>query len=116
MSQECVTKLKDLHSSVSPALPYELLYGHVGYLYAFLFVSDTLPGSLDEALIEHEVSVILDAGQQGSRLHDIPSPLVFTWHDKVYLGAAHGLTGILTVLLQVSLYLTMHSYMHIHDI
>ncbi|VDN10816.1 unnamed protein product [Dibothriocephalus latus] len=29
-------------------------------------------------------------------------PLMFTWHDKAYLGAAHGFAGILMTLLKVS--------------
>lgn len=84
-------------------MPYEVLYGHAGYLYALLFVGSLVPGGLDENLIEREVSLILDAGHRGSRLDGSPSPLMFTWHGKHYLGAAHGLAGILTVLLQVSL-------------
>ena len=42
----------------------------------------------------------LDAGKAGHRPH-IPSPLMYEWHGTRYLGAAHGLAGILTVLLQV---------------
>lgn len=59
-----------------------------------------VPGGLDEALVEQEVVTILDAGQKDSRSAS-DSPLLFTWHGKHYLGAAHGLAGILTVLLQV---------------
>ena len=33
-------------------LPSELLYGQTGYLYALLFVSSFIPGSIDIALIE----------------------------------------------------------------
>ena len=99
--QECIRKLKELSPSPSLNLPHELLYGHAGYLYSLLFVGSTIPGSLDESLVEQQVSVILDAGQRGSKLYGSPSPLMFTWHDKHYLGAAHGLAGILTLLLQV---------------
>ena len=28
---------------------------------------------------------------------------MYSWHEKHYLGAAHGLVGVLTVLLQASL-------------
>ena len=31
---------------------------------------------------------------------------MFSWHDKVYIGAAHGLAGILTLLLQARDHLT----------
>ncbi|KAL5477431.1 hypothetical protein EMCRGX_G024229 [Ephydatia muelleri] len=43
---------------------------------------------------------VLDVGEAGKE-PDIPSPLMYTWHGKHYLGAAHGLAGIMTVLLQV---------------
>jgi hypothetical protein len=102
-SQDCVSRLKDLvHSPSSSDLPYEVLYGHAGYLYALLYVGDLVPGELDEALVEQEVMKILDAGQKGSRSDSSECPpLMYTWHGKRYLGAAHGLAGILTVLLQV---------------
>ena len=46
------------------------------------------------------VKSTLDAGKAGHCPH-IPSPLMYEWHGTQYLGAAHGLAGILTVLLQV---------------
>ncbi len=30
-----------------------------------------------------------------------PPPLMFEWHDKFYIGAAHGFAGILSTLLKV---------------
>lgn len=33
-------------------------------------------------------------------------PLMYQWHDSYYLGAAHGLSGILYLLLQIKEYLT----------
>lgn len=47
------------------------------------------------------VTLLLEAGKHG-REPGLSSPLMYTWHDKHYLGAAHGLTGILTLLLQVA--------------
>lgn len=46
------------------------------------------------------VSLVVEAGKRG-REEAIASPLMYTWHGKHYLGAAHGLAGIATVLLQV---------------
>lgn len=98
----CVRRLRDLCPSPEDSdLPYEMLNGHAGYLYALLFVGSLVPGTLDEGLVEREVMTILDAGRRGSRHDSSPAPLMFTWHDKHYLGAAHGVAGILTVLLQV---------------
>ena len=101
-SQRYVSQLKELvHVPATSDLPYEVLYGHAGYLYALLFVGELVPGGLDESLVEQEVMAILDAGESGGRSSASRSPLMFTWHGKRYLGAAHGLAGILTVLLQV---------------
>lgn len=33
-------------------------------------------------------------------------PLMYQWHDSYYLGAAHGISGILYLLLQAKNYLT----------
>ena len=43
---------------------------------------------------------MLDVGEAGKE-PEVPSPLMYTWHGKHYLGAAHGLAGIMAVLLQV---------------
>ena len=47
------------------------------------------------------VSMLLSVGQEG-RDPAYCSPLMYSWHGKQYLGAAHGLAGIMTVLMQVS--------------
>ena len=57
------------------------------------------PGRLSLAV--QVISVVVQAGERG-REPAIPSPLMYTWHGKHYLGAAHGLAGIATLLLQVS--------------
>ena len=46
---------------------------------------------------------ILESGKSLSRNEDLSSkcPLMYAWHGKKYYGAAHGPSGILTVLLQV---------------
>ena len=105
-SLECIARLKEVGASATSDLPYEVLYGHAGYLYALLFTGALIPGVLDEDLVKHEVDTILDAGRQGSRDSGSRCPLLFTWHGKHYLGAAHGLVGILLVLLQVRTILT----------
>ena len=97
--RDCVSKLKGLSPGSDSELPYELLYGRAGYLYALLFVGALVPGALDEGLISNQVEVILAGGHRGGA-----APLMYTWHSKHYLGAAHGLAGILTILLQVLQY------------
>ena len=45
---------------------------------------------------------ILDSGKSLSKHERSISPLMYTWHDKHYVGAAHGIVGIMFMLLQVS--------------
>ena len=42
---------------------------------------------------------IVESGHALSRAQRSSSPLMYEWHDKKYLGAAHGLVGILHTLL-----------------
>jgi len=44
---------------------------------------------------------IIESGRAMSRAERSSSPLMYEWHDKKYLGAAHGLVGILHTLLLV---------------
>jgi hypothetical protein len=53
----------------------------------------------DEALAS-VVRAVLESGQEGAKKWNAPSPLMYQWHEKHYLGAAHGLIGILFMLLQ----------------
>lgn len=51
--RKMIRKLKELFANVKadPSMPSELLYGHVGYLYALLFVNKFIPGSIEESII-----------------------------------------------------------------
>ena len=75
-------------------LPFELMYGCVGYLFSLLFLRHYLPDSVDNRLIGRISAYIISAGKR-----DTAGPLMYTWHEKHYLGAAHGLAGILLTLL-----------------
>ena len=100
---DCVQKLKQLyteHKSSFAKLPSELLVGQCGYLYALLLVRVHLPELVEDDLLAEVVSLVLDIGER-QREDQYHAPLMYTWHGKHYLGAAHGLSGILTLLLQV---------------
>ncbi|KAL4705148.1 hypothetical protein ACJJTC_018719 [Scirpophaga incertulas] len=93
--------------SVLDDSPDELLYGKAGYLYALLFVNkyisvkDTIPSSHIEKVVE----AIFESGKQFSKKMKSDCPLLWQWHDKVYFGAAHGMAGILFMLLQAREYI-----------
>ncbi|XP_042569947.1 lanC-like protein 2 isoform X2 [Cyprinus carpio] len=107
-SQECLTKLLQLQRSVlSPDsdIPDELLYGRAGYLYALLYVSKEIgPDAVDETTIAKVVTAILESGKNLSKEEKKAErcPLLYEWHKKQYVGAAHGLAGIYYMLLQPS--------------
>ncbi|CAL8397848.1 unnamed protein product [Arctogadus glacialis] len=105
-SKQCITKLLLLQPAVvgpDSELPDELLYGRVGYLYALLYVNKELgAGTVDEGPISQVVSAILESGQKLSAGQKKAErcPLLYEWHGKQYVGAAHGLAGIFYMLLQ----------------
>ena len=77
----------------------ELMYGCAGYLFALLFAKKYLPDSIDGRLIARVAAHIISVGKEEAKSCPAAT-LQYTWHDKYYLGAAHGLSGILYTLLQ----------------
>lgn len=52
-------------------------------------------------------------GRKGAQAGKFRSPLMYQWHDSYYLGAAHGLAGILYLLLQAQEYITKKDMMNL---
>lgn len=80
----------------------ELLYGEAGFLYSLAFVRHHL--GPDHAVLKNYdslasqvISTIFEDGIAGATEK---WPLMWNWHDSPYLGAAHGIAGILTLLLR----------------
>ncbi|KAI9536116.1 LanC-like protein 2 [Dissostichus eleginoides] len=104
-SQDCLNRLVLLQSSVlsDSDLSDELLYGRAGFLFALLYVNREIgEHTVEESTITQVVSAILDSGKSLSQDQKKTErcPLLYEWHRKQYLGAAHGLTGIFYMLLQ----------------
>ena len=51
---------------------------------------------------EQLVKAIIKAGQTMAAAENSEDPLMYSWHDKIYLGAAHGYAGIFYTLMQAS--------------
>ncbi|XP_025797704.1 lanC-like protein GCL2 isoform X1 [Panicum hallii] len=88
--------------TITEKVPNELLYGRAGYLWACLFLNK----HLNEKTIplEHINSVAKDIIMEGRKLSSKGnSPLMYEWHGKKYWGAAHGLAGIMHVLMHTEL-------------
>ncbi|PFH34655.1 lanthionine synthetase C family protein [Besnoitia besnoiti] len=78
----------------------EWLYGRAGYLYGCLFLNHLVPGSVPESVINQTAKTILESGAAYGRETGL-SPLMYVWHDKQYIGAAHGVIGIVYMLMLV---------------
>lgn len=85
------------------SLPDEILFGRCGYLSSLLFLQQHLGHDIvHNETISKVVEAVLNSGTQFARRERCQQPLMYEWHDKPYLGAAHGLAGIYFMLLQVS--------------
>ncbi|XP_034028923.1 lanC-like protein 2 isoform X1 [Thalassophryne amazonica] len=105
-SKECLSKLLQLQRSVlSPdsEMPDELLFGRAGYLYALLYINKEMGAdTVDESIIVQIVTAIVESGKNLSaeQKKSDRCPLLYEWHKKQYIGAAHGMAGIYYMLMQ----------------
>ncbi|KAL8140424.1 hypothetical protein V2J09_006445 [Rumex salicifolius] len=95
-----LTQFKQIH--LPKDLPDELLYGRCGFLWACLFINKHIgPGTIPSDLMGRIANEIIERGRampnKGSW------PLMFEWFGERYWGAAHGLAGIMYLLMQVDL-------------
>ncbi|KAF7822733.1 lanC-like protein GCR2 [Senna tora] len=83
-------------------LPYELLYGRAGYLWACSFLNkhiskDTISTTRMRSIVDEVISAGRQLALKGR------CPLMYEWHGKKYWGTAHGLAGIMNVLMDIEL-------------
>ncbi|KAL3527616.1 hypothetical protein ACH5RR_012272 [Cinchona calisaya] len=80
-------------------MSYDLLYGRAGFLWAALFINKHLGAeAVPNDLLMPVVEAVLAGGRAGAS-NITACPLMYRWHGTRYWGAAHGLAGILHVLL-----------------
>ena len=78
----------------------EVLYGRAGYLQAIAFVrSETKDDSFGESLVKDICKSVLDDGAMLANRRGVGLPFLWEWYGEMYLGAAHGVVGILFTLL-----------------
>ncbi|XP_022748890.1 lanC-like protein GCL2 isoform X2 [Durio zibethinus] len=87
---------------LSRNLPDELLYGRAGFLWACVFLNKhlgegTIPSTVTRAVVDEIIKNGKALAKKGG------SPLMFEWYGEKYWGAAHGLAGIIHVLMGMEL-------------
>ncbi|XP_029445426.1 lanC-like protein 2 isoform X2 [Rhinatrema bivittatum] len=104
-SKDCITKLLQMQRTVcmDVDLPDELLYGRAGFLYALLYLNAEIgPGTVPQSTIKELIDAIIESGKNLSKEERKSErcPLLYQWHKKQYVGAAHGMAGIYYMLMQ----------------
>ncbi|XP_056289880.1 lanC-like protein 2 isoform X2 [Pseudoliparis swirei] len=104
-SQDCLSRLLQMQRALlsDSQVSDELLCGRSGFLYALLYVNKEMGAdTVEESVITKVVAAILASGQQAAAGQNQAErgPLLYEWHHKHYIGAAHGTAGILYMLMQ----------------
>jgi Lanthionine synthetase C-like protein len=86
-----------------PASECEVLYGRAGALQVILFLRDELGDTSlgSEVVVELACDILREGKRTAAAASDTDLLLLWTWHGTRYLGAAHGVVGILQALLSV---------------
>ena len=83
-----------------PLSECEVLYGRAGYLKAISFIRrETGHHDYDRIMARTLIGQIWREGKRFAEEINSPLPLMWEWHSSLYLGAAHGVAGILHALL-----------------
>lgn len=89
-------------NALSSSNPDEHLYGRAGYLYTLMFLRREIGHqAVDTQLITEVFQAMIKSGERYAGETGSSSPLMYKWHDSEYMGAAHGVSGIVYLLLKV---------------
>ena len=83
----------------------EILFGRAGYLSAIYWINQNLQQTerINDIIVEI-CNVIIESGLQYSSSNNLSFPLMYECYQDRYLGAAHGISGILHMLLESPLF------------
>lgn len=115
MVKQCLERIVTMkNEALRQSTPDECLYGRAGYLYTLMYLRKQCgSNSIDSQLITEIVEGLIKSGERYARQSSSPSPLMYQWHEKEYLGAAHGVSGIIYLLLQIC---RDPSFPHLHPL
>ena len=100
---KCLEKIISMRSNaLKSSNPDEYLYGRAGYLYTLMFLRREIGQHVvDTQLITDVFQTMIKSGEKYAQQTRSQSPLMYKWHDSEYMGAAHGVSGIVYLLLKV---------------
>lgn len=82
----------------------EMLVGRCGFVLGILWLNRQLESEiLPDTEMQKLAKVMLASGRRYSRRHKLKVPLMYQYHGREYLGAAHGVSAILLSLLMLPL-------------
>ncbi|XP_063992134.1 lanC-like protein 3 [Diachasmimorpha longicaudata] len=80
----------------------EFFVGRAGYLYGAIWLNKTFGREVVPLGVIHQLGeTVVLSGQKYSVKFKSPCPLMYSYYGTEYLGAAHGLSSILQVLIQI---------------
>ena len=106
--QEYCQKFREMANIFSPVTVYnygsdELLVGRSGYICGALWLNQELNQQIVPLEVLHQLcKVTVESGRLYAAKTKSPCPLMYAYHGTEYLGAAHGLSSILQMLLSVT--------------
>lgn len=78
----------------------EVLYGNAGYLYCLLLIRKEVPGAdVSDEVIKKVSDLLVAHGTKLAQSIGPDPPLMYSFVNTKYLGAAHGLAGVVYLLL-----------------
>ncbi|KAG5894961.1 hypothetical protein JTB14_023310 [Gonioctena quinquepunctata] len=83
----------------------ELFVGRAGFILGALWLAEETRTPIQKQIIYELCKVIVKSGREYAKKFRSPCPLMYSYYQVEYLGAAHGLCSILQVLLSVPGYL-----------
>ncbi|CAG8636210.1 9975_t:CDS:2 [Dentiscutata heterogama] len=111
--------LDKYHSLLIKEDSNELLYGRAGYLYALIFIrkyckdNKEIISRIENKKLKEIIELIIKDGRDGAKRMTVENlesktvddkitkpALMWSWHNAEYIGAIHGVAGIISIILQ----------------
>lgn len=87
----------------------ELFVGRAGYILGALWLAKESQSNIKLNILHELCKVMVESGRKYKHKNSTSSPLMYSYYNVEYLGAAHGLSSILLALIMVPGYLDKYS-------